>query len=171
MKQYSEEIDEQDVVILRQLQQDSSISNVELARRVSLSPPATHARVRRLKELGYIRDTVALLDREKLGYDMLCFITVSLQMHKPEDVQRFHDMVMEMPEVLECFHVTGDSDYILKVAVQGRRHLQRFLMDKLTPNPCIARIHTRLVLNEIKTTTALPLPLDQDSDLGEEQSS
>jgi Lrp/AsnC family leucine-responsive transcriptional regulator len=165
MKQYSEELDEQDVTILRELQQDSSISNVELARRVSLSPPATHARVRRLKELGYIRDTVALLDREKLGYDILCFITVSLQMHKPEDVQRFHDMVMEMPEVLECFHVTGDSDYILKVAVRSRRHLQRFLMDKLTPNPCTARIHTRLVLNEIKSTTVLPL--EEDSDTGE----
>jgi Lrp/AsnC family leucine-responsive transcriptional regulator len=166
MKQYSEELDEQDITILRELQQDNSISNVELARRVSLSPPATHARVRRLKELGYIRETVALLDREKLGYDMLCFITVSLQMHKPDDVQRFHDMVMEMPEVMECFHVTGDSDYILKVAVQGRRQLQRFLMDKLTPNPCIARIHTRLVLNEIKATTALPLN-EEDSDESE----
>ena len=165
MKQYSEALDEQDLLILRVLQQDSSISNVELARRVSLSPPATHARVRRLKELGFIRDTVALLDREKLGYDMLCFITVSLQMHKPEDVQRFHEMVMKMQEVLECFHVTGDSDYILKVAVRNRRHLQRFLMDKLTPNPCIARIHTRLVLNEIKATTVLPLDeADTDSE-------
>lgn len=157
MKQYSSDLDQQDVTILRELQQDSSISNVELARRVSLSPPATHARVRRLKELGYIREYVALLDREKLGYDMLCFINVSLQMHKPEDVQRFHETVMDMPEVLECYHVTGDSDYILKVAVLNRRHLQRFLMDRLTPNPCIARIHTRLVLDEIKATTVLPL--------------
>ncbi len=163
MKQYSVELDEQDGIILRELQQDSSISNVELARRVSLSPPATHSRVRRLRELGYIRAYVALLDREQLGYDMLCFITVSLQMHKPDEVQRFHDTVMEMPEVLECYHVTGDSDYILKVAVRNRRHLQRFLMDRLTPNPCIARIHTRLVLDEIKATTMLPLEADDEN--------
>ncbi len=169
MKQYSVELDEQDITILRELQNDSSISNVELARRVSLSPPATHSRVRRLRELGYIQAYVALLDRDQLGYDMLCFITVSLQMHKPDEVQRFHDTVLEMPEVLECYHVTGDSDYILKVVVRNRLHLQRFLMDRLTPNPCIARIHTRLVLNEIKATTMLPLdPGDEHGEHGAE---
>lgn len=157
MKQYSVDLDQQDMVILRELQRDSSLSNVELARRVSLSPPATHTRVKRLEQLGYIQEYIARLDRDKLGYDMLCFITVSLQTHQPDDVQRFRAVVAEVPEVLECYHVTGDYDYILKIVVQSRAELQQFLMDKLTPIPGIARIHTRLVLTEIKATTALPL--------------
>jgi DNA-binding Lrp family transcriptional regulator len=157
VKQYSVELDEQDVVILRELQTNSSLSNVELARRVNLSPPATHTRVKRLEQLGYIREYTAVLDRDKLGYDMLCFITVSLQTHQPDEVQRFRTVVSEVPEVLECYHVTGDYDYILKIVVRSRSELQQFLMDKLTPIPGIARIHTRLVLTEIKATTSLPL--------------
>lgn len=157
MKQYSVEIDEQDLTILRELQRDSSVSNVELARRVNLSPPATHARVKRLENLGYVREYVALLEREKLGYDMLCFITVNLQIHKPEEIQHFRNTIMELPEVLECYHVTGDYDYFLKVAIRNRQDLQRFLMECLTPIPSVARLHTRIVLTEVKSTTALPL--------------
>jgi len=159
VKQYSyeDDLDEVDLAILRELQADSSVSNVELARRVNLSPPATHTRVKRLEQLGYIRQYAALLHREKMGYDMLCFITVSLQIHQPEIVASFREAIGQMPEVLECHHVTGDYDYILKVATRNRQDLQRFLMDKLTPLPNIAHIHTRLVLTEVKSTTVLPL--------------
>jgi DNA-binding Lrp family transcriptional regulator len=153
----NDDLDETDVIILRELQADGSLSNVELARRVNLSPPATHTRVKRLEQLGYIRQYVALIDREKMGYDMLCFITVSLQIHQPEIVQQFREAITSMPEVLECHHVTGDYDYILKVAVRNRQDLQRFLMDVLTPVPNVAHIHTRLVLSEVKSTTELPL--------------
>ena len=156
MKQYSADLDEQDLAILRALQAEN-LSNVELARRVSLSAPATHARVKQLESLGYIRRTVAMLDRERLGYDLLCFITVALQMHKPDEVQKFRDTVASAQEVLECHHVTGDYDYILKVALKGRQDLQRFLMDVLTPIPAVARLHTRVVLDEVKSTTELPL--------------
>lgn len=159
MKQNSDDIslDELDIEILRHLQSDSSVSNVELARRVNLSPPATHARVKRLEQIGCIQRYVALLDREKLGYDMVCFITVSLQFHQIEATDHFRQVVAEMPEVLECFQVTGDYDYILKVAIRNRKDLQHFLMDRLTPITGIAQIHTRIVLNEIKSTTVLPL--------------
>lgn len=156
MKQYSEELDDQDLAILRALQTEN-LSNVELARRVNLSAPATHARVKRLETLGYIKRTVAMLDRERLGYDLLCFITVVLQMHKPDEVQKFRETIANAPEVLECHHVTGDYDYILKVALTSRQDLQRFLMDVLTPIPVIARLHTRVVLDEVKSTTELPL--------------
>lgn len=157
MKQYSDELDDQDVIILREMQRDGALTNVDLAKRVNLSPPATHTRVRRLEELGFIRDYVALLDRDKFGFDMLCFIMVSLRMHQTEEVQRFRSLVTELPEVLECYHITGDYDYILKVVVQNRLELQQFLMDKLTPIPGIERIYTRVVLTEIKATTQLPL--------------
>lgn len=156
MKQNMFDIDAQDLTILRELQ-SGSISNVELARRVNLSPPATHSRVKRLEQLGFIKGYVALLDREKLGYDLLCFITVSLQIHKPEEIHKFRDLVAKLPEVLEAYHVTGDYDYILKVAAKNRQDLNRFLMDCLTPIPFVARIHTRVVLTEIKSSTALPL--------------
>jgi len=160
VKEYSE-LDELDRAILNELQTDSSISNVELARRVSLSPPAVHARVKRLEQLGYIRHYVAVLDREKVGFDMLCFIQVSLQVHQTGQVENFRSTVAKMPEVLECHHVTGPFDYLLKVAICNRMDLQRFLMERLTPIPYIANIQTSLVLTEIKTTTALPIKMGE----------
>lgn len=156
MKQYSGDLDEQDLVILRALQVEN-LSNVELARRVNLSAPATHARVKRLESLGFIQRTAAILNRERLGYDLLCFITVVLQIHKPDELQKFRETIASTPEVLECHQVTGDYDYILKVALTDRLDLQRFLIDVLTPIPAIARLHTRVVLDEVKSTTELPL--------------
>ncbi len=155
MKYSSEMIDDIDRAILREIQQDSAISQVELARRVSLSPPAVHARMRRLEELGIIRQYVALLDREKAGYDMLCLVNVTLQRHQLEQVNNFRAAVQQMPEVLECFFVTGDHDYLLKVIVRNRKELEQFLMDRLTPIPGVARISTSLVLSEVKNTTAI----------------
>jgi DNA-binding Lrp family transcriptional regulator len=157
MKDYLEELDDLDKSILRELQDDSAISNVELARRISLSPPAVHARIKRLEELGYVRQYVAILDREKVGYDMLCVISVTLQRHQIDGITVFREAVQQMPEVLECYFVTGEFDYLLKVAVHSRKELERFLMEKLTPIPGIARIATSIVLTEIKFTTALAL--------------
>jgi len=157
MKDYSLEIDDTDKAILTELQNDSSISNVELARRISLSPPAIHARIKRLEELGYVRQYAAILDREKVGYDLLCLVNVTLEMHHIENINVFRDAVMQMPEVLECYFITGEFDYLLKVAVRSRKELERFLMEKLTPIPGIARIASSIVLTEIKFTTALSL--------------
>jgi DNA-binding Lrp family transcriptional regulator len=157
MKDSSIEIDEIDRSILRTLQQDGAISNVELARRISLSPPAVHARIKQLEELGYIRGYVGLVDREKLGYDMLCFVSVTLQFHQMEHIMGFRERVVQMPEVLECHFVTGEFDYLLKIVIRSRQELEQFLMERLTPIPGIARISTSLVLAEIKSTTALDL--------------
>jgi Lrp/AsnC family transcriptional regulator, leucine-responsive regulatory protein len=149
-------IDELDRQILTILQSEGSLSNVELARRISLSPPATHARVRRLEQEGYILGYAAQLDREKAGYDLLCFIQVSMQVHQLEQVERFREAVRQMPEVLECHHITGEYDYLLKVALRNRKDLERFVVDKLTPTLGVGRIHTSLVLVEVKSTTVLP---------------
>jgi DNA-binding Lrp family transcriptional regulator len=128
-----------------------------LGRRVNLSPPATLARVRRLEESGVIRAHVTIVDRRLAGYDMLCFVSVSLQLHDIEQVTGFREIVGEMPEVLECHHVTGDYDYLLKVVAHNTKDLESFLLKKLTPIPGVARIHTSLVLNEVKSNTVLPL--------------
>jgi len=150
-------LDEIDRVILGVLQTEGRITNAELARQVNLSPPATHARIRRLEEGGYIRQYAALVDPEKVGYDMLCFVLVSLQLHQSQQVEGFKEAIKEMPEVLECHHVTGEFDYLLKVVIRNRRDLERFAIERLTPIPGVARIQTSLVLSEVKTTTALPL--------------
>lgn len=153
----NDKLDELDRAILQELQTNGRISNVELAGRINLSPPATHARIRRLEQRGYIRRYVALLSPEKAGFDMLCFVHISLQLHQPEKIEAIRDAIQQMPEVLECYHVTGEFDYLLKVIIRNRKDLERFIISRLTPIPGVARIYTSLVLSEIKSTTALPL--------------
>lgn len=167
MKDWSAELDDTDRQILTELQADSSISNVELARRISLSPPAVHARIKSLEERGYVLQYAAILDREKVGYDMLCLVNVTLQMHNMENINLFRDAVNQMPEVLECYFITGEFDYLLKVAVRSRKELERFLMEKLTPIQGIARIATSIVLTEIKFTTSLDLSSEEDEEAEE----
>ncbi len=146
-----------DKAILSTLQTEGNISIVDLAKRIALSTPATHARLQRLKAQGYIDGYVALVNRERVGFDLMCFVHISLAAHTTEQVEKIRKAIAQMPEVLECYHITGEYDYILKVALRNRKDLERFLLDRLTPIPGMARIHTSLVLNEVKATTALPL--------------
>lgn len=150
-------LDELDKQILKVLQKDGRITNVELARQVNLSPPAALTRIRRLEQEGYIQKYVALLGREKMGYDMVCFVNISMQLHQFEQIEQFRQIVNQMPEVLECHHVTGEYDYLLKVVIRNRQDLERFVVKKLTPIPGVARIHTSLVLSEVKSSTQLPI--------------
>lgn len=150
-------LDETDKTILRLLQTDGRVSNAAIARQVGLSAPATHARVKRLEETGVVRQYSTLLDREAMGFDMVCFISVSLQLHQFEAVERFKELVQDMPEVLECHHITGEFDYLLKAVFRNRDELQEFVVNKLTPIPGMARINTSLVLIEIKATQQLPI--------------
>ena len=154
-------LDDIDRAILRELQTDGRISNLDLSRRIDLSPPATHARVRRLERAGLIRGYVEIVDRESAGFELLCFVSVEMQVHQYQGIETFRSHIRAMPEVLECHHLTGEYDYLLKVALRNRRDLERFVVEKLTPIPGIARIHTSLVLSEVKATTALPIePLE-----------
>lgn len=153
-----------DKTILSHLQADSSISIVELARKIKLSQPATHARIKRLEEAGLIRGYVALVDREKAGFDLLCFIHITMQLNQHKQIQKYTDAIRAMPEVLECHHITGEYDYLLKAVVRNRHELERFVNGKLTSLPGIARIHTSLVFTEVKSTTALPLYSSAEGD-------
>lgn len=150
-------LDAVDLAILGLLQEDGRMSNVDLASRVELSPPATHARLKRLQSQGYIQRYAALLDQEKVGFDMTCFVSISLRQHGVRELAQFRSRVLEMVNVLECYHVTGEFDYLLKIVVRNRKELQRFVEHDLTPLPGVFRIHTSLVLDEIKVSTALPL--------------
>jgi DNA-binding Lrp family transcriptional regulator len=150
-------LDEIDQAILRILQADGRVTNADLARQVALSPPAVHARVRRLEEAGVIQRYVALLDREAMGYELLCLINISMERHRRKDIEQVRQAVQEMPEVLECHHLTGEFDYQLKVVVRNRKELEQFVLDRLSTIPGIAHIRTSLVFSEIKSTTELPL--------------
>lgn len=151
------DLDQADRTLLSLLQADGRATIADLARTVGLSPAATHARVRRLERDGLIREYVAIVDRELAGFDLLCFISVSLQLHRPKLVASLPPRIAAMPEVLECHHLTGEYDYLLKVVVRNRQELQRFIVERLTPLPGVAKVLTSVVLNEITSTTALPL--------------
>jgi DNA-binding Lrp family transcriptional regulator len=150
-------MDDIDRSLLRALQEDARISIQELGRSIGLSRAATHARVRRLERDGVIRRYAAILDPATAGFDLVCFIHVAAQIHTHEIVARTREALASLDEVLECHHVTGEYDYLLKVVLRNRRDLERFIVDRLTPVPGIQRINTSLVLAEAKSTTALPL--------------
>lgn len=158
--QQQEPLDELDIALLRTLQQDGRLSNAELARTINLSPPATHTRLRRLEQQGYIRQYTALLNQEKVGYDLICFILVSLQILQSEQLEKSHEIIRRLPEVLECYYITGEYDYLLKVVLRDRQDLAHFVMKRLTPIPGVARVQTCVVMSEIKCTTVLSLEGD-----------
>lgn len=148
-------LDDLDVQILDILQKESQVSNAELARRVNLSPSAMHARIKRLENEGFIDKQVAILNQEKLGFDLLCFIFMSTNIHQAEKLEVLETELQSMPEVLECHCLTGEYDYLLKVANRDRKELERFIrkLNKLG----ITKIQTSLALREIKYSTVLPI--------------
>ena len=152
-----QQLDDLDRQILCLLQENSRISSAELARRVSLSAPGLQKRLRKLEENGVIGRYVTLVNREALGLDLLCFAQVTLAHHQPECVGQFCDRVKGLSEVLECHHLSGEFDYLLKVVVANHQHLEKFLSEKITRIPGVDRIRTSIVLNEIKASTSLPL--------------
>ncbi len=149
------ELDGSDKAILNVLQKSGRIRNIELAAKVHLSPPATHARVKRLEEEGVIREYAAHLDRNKTGHDCMCFISVSLELHQTDKQQQFFQAIQQLPQVLECHHLTGESDYLLKVVIRNNREMEDFITNTLLPMPGMSRVHTSVVLREIKSNTAL----------------
>ncbi|MED1725722.1 Lrp/AsnC family transcriptional regulator [Brevibacillus parabrevis] len=155
----SKVLDQVDIHILDVLQKDATISNAELARRVSLSPPATHTRVKRLEAEGYINRQVAILDQEKLGFDLLCFVFISTNIHQEKELETLESALRSMPEVLECHCLTGEYDYLLKVAIKDRKGLDSFIrkLNRLG----ISRLQTNLSLREIKSSTVLPITAEE----------
>jgi DNA-binding Lrp family transcriptional regulator len=148
-------LDNIDKAILKIVQTQANLKESELARRVNLSAPATHQRLKRLQDEGYIRGYAAMLDREKMGFGLLCFVQISLPLHQTGLENKVQVAIVSMPEVLECYQVTGQQDYLLKVALRDQKHLRHFLNEQLTPMLGSARISTQLVLNELKSTTEL----------------
>ena len=152
------QLDAIDLKILAQLQQDSSITNVELARRVHLSPSPCLMRVKALETGGVIDRYVALANARALGLGLNVFISISLKEQSRESLAEFERRIAEHDEVMECYLMTGDSDYLIRVALADIAALERFILNQLTPIPGIEKIRSSFALKQVRYKTALPLP-------------
>ncbi|WP_439686285.1 DNA-binding transcriptional regulator, Lrp family [Cupriavidus oxalaticus] len=152
------ELDKIDLRILAELQRDASLTNVELAARVNLSPSPCLARVRLLRQSGLISRHVTLLDPRKLGLNVNVFIQVSLEKQTRTGLDSFERAVLALPQVMECYLMSGDSDYLIRVVVAEVQALEHFIVDKLTRLAGVASIRSSFALKQVKYQTALPLP-------------
>jgi len=152
-------IDAVDLRILAELQQDGSLTNVELARRVHLSPSPCLARVKALEAAGVIERYVALASAKQLGLGLSVFINISLKSQAKDSLAAFERRIAEHDEVMECYLMTGDSDYLIRVAVPDIAALERFILEQLTPIPGIEKIRSSFALKQVRYKTALPLPV------------
>jgi len=152
------DLDRTDRRILEALQQDGRLTNQELAERVSLSPSPCLRRVRRLEEEGVIRQYVALVDADKVGLGLLAYVSVRLQKHVGGShlpIDEFARDVQRWPEVVACYAMTGDMDYLMRIQVEDLAHFSRFAMDTLMKHPAVIDIRSSFTLKKIKETTAL----------------
>ncbi|HWI81945.1 Lrp/AsnC family transcriptional regulator [Ramlibacter sp.] len=152
------QLDAIDLRILAELQQDGSLTNVELARRVHLSPSPCLVRVKALESAGVIQRYVALADPKAVGLGLNVFISISLKEQAKDSLAEFERRIAEHEEVMECYLMTGDSDYLIRVAVRDIAELERFILEQLTPIPGIEKIRSSFALKQVRYKTALPLP-------------
>jgi DNA-binding Lrp family transcriptional regulator len=150
-------LDEVDRRILGELQRDGRLTNQELATRVGVSPSPCWRRVRVLEEAGVIRGYAALVSPAALGLHVSVFTNVSLERQEEKTLAVFESAVGEWPEVMECYLMTGDADYLLRVVVADLAAYERFLMQKLTRIPGIASIKSSFALRSVRYRTDLPV--------------
>lgn len=152
-------LDQIDLRILDELQRDGSLSNVELARRVHLSPSPCLARVKALEAASVIDRYVAIANAAALGLGLTVFISISLRSQNKDSLREFESRIIEHHEVMECYLMTGNSDYLIRVAVADIGALEKFILEQLTPIPGIDKIRSSFALKQVRYKTALPLPL------------
>jgi len=155
---YDLDLDRIDRRLLAHLQLNGRASNLELAQAVGLSPAQCHRRHRRLEEQGYIAGYAARLDAVRLNLGVIAFIDVAMEKGHIRDLKKFTDVIVDLPEILECYSVTGDFDYVIKVVARDLKSLSTFLMEKLMRLPGVNSVRSSICLDELKCTTALPLP-------------
>ncbi|MBT5387364.1 MAG: Lrp/AsnC family transcriptional regulator [Porticoccaceae bacterium] len=150
-------LDSTDWKILNILQSDAGISNIELADKVCLSPSPCSRRVKNLEQLGYISRRVSIIDPQKAGLPVTVFVQVTLHHQVKKDLDRFAKQVVDWPEVMECYLMTGDFDYLMRVVTPDLQGYQEFLDKKLTQVEGIEHIKSSFSLKPICYKTELPL--------------
>lgn len=147
--------DETDKKLLLYLQEDSKQTTKELSYKLGLSATAVYERIRKLENTGVISRYVAILNRSKIERNFIVLCHVKLTQHKKEYVLQFEREIMDLHEVTECFHVSGDYDYILKIGVRDIEDYRNFMLTKLTALQHIASTHSSFMISEVKNTTAI----------------
>ncbi len=151
-------IDAIDRQILEILQTEGRLPNARIAERVGLSPPSVLERIRKLEEKGVILGYAARVDGSRLGLKTVVYVSVTLTFHRRESIDAFREEILSLPEVLECHHLTGDSDFLLKIVVPDINHFEDFLLHKLTCIDSVSTVKSSFVLSTLKRETRLPLP-------------
>lgn len=151
-------LDRLDKRILREIQRNGTITNLELAERIGLSPSPCARRVKQLEDAGIILGRVTLLDPKKLDLKLTALIQISMDRHTPDRFEKFEEQIRSYAEVTECLLITGQSaDYQLKVVVPDMEYYQEFLLNKITRIEGVTDVHSSFMLREVQNTTALPL--------------
>lgn len=153
----SSSLDATDRLILRELQQDGHLTIKELAQRVHLSVSPVYERVRRLEREDYIRGYMAVLNPEKLSLGLCAFCSIKMKQHTHDNATQIMERVQRIPEIAECFNVSGDYDFLLKIYVPDMRAYQAFVMRILGDIPAIGSLSSSFVLGEVKSSMRIPV--------------
>ena len=153
-------LDVLDLKILKTLQVESRLSNVELADRVGLSPSPCLRRVKRLEAEGVIEGYAARINRAKVGIGVTVFVAVGLDRHREEEAERFRKVVLRLQQVISCHAISGESDFLLEIVVADLNEYSEFVLKRLRKIPGVKDLHSSFALEAMKTGTALPLPGD-----------
>ncbi|MCE0495871.1 Lrp/AsnC family transcriptional regulator [Vibrio salinus] len=151
-------LDKVDISILSQLQSNADITNAELSKRVNLSPTPCFNRVKRLEELGILNGKVALVSAGMLGLNVNVFIHISLEKQDEEALKCFEGAIADRPEVMECYLMSGEEDYLLRVLVPDIQSLEKFILTHLAKIHGISNIRSSFALKQVRYKTSLPLP-------------
>lgn len=150
-------LDKTDKKLLDLLQKDAKQTNKQLALQLNLSVTAIYERIKKLERSGIIKNYVTLLNTEKVGLGFLVFCHIKLIQHTKENLTKFESEIQQLDEVLECFHVSGEYDYLLKVVVRDMTHFRNFMVTKLTTLKHIGSTQSSFNINEVKNTTAITI--------------
>ena len=149
------ELDDKDKKLLLLLQENSKRTNKQLANELNLSVTAVFERIKKLEKQKIINKYVVLIDKEKVKKNFIVLCHVKLIQHKKEYISKFESEIKQFPEILECFHVSGDSDYILKIGLKDIKEYREFMVSKLTSMEHIASTQSSFVIEEVKSTTSI----------------
>ncbi|MBD5173202.1 MAG: Lrp/AsnC family transcriptional regulator [Bacteroidales bacterium] len=153
----TEKLDKTDLTILGELQKNGRLTNKELAAAIHLSPTPTFERVKRLEREGYIRKYAAVLDADKLDCGFVAFCYLKMKQHSFQNATRIMEAVKNIPEIAECYNISGDYDFLLKIYTKDMKAYQKFLLRILGEIDCIGSLNSSFVLGEIKNDNLLPL--------------
>jgi len=151
------ELDHLDIKILRYLQVDARMTIKEIASKLNISTTPVFDRMKKMERVGLIKSYVALIDRKMIGKNLIVFIHISIKDHGKDAIDDFVDSIIKFPEVLECHHVSGDSDFLIKLVLEDIEMYNWFILDKLAVIPNVGKVESRFSLSERKMTTEIPI--------------